>query len=273
MIRTPEHLSVAVRKPNGRIVVRTERIVSLTKRFGFLKLPLLRGVIALYETLLIGVKALLFSAQEASEEEKITKKELIVTFSVATLIAVALFVLLPLFLASITVSKNIFLFNIVDGVARLVIFLAYLLVIASFKDVKRMFAYHGAEHMAVHAHEHKKKLTVQNVKKFKTMHPRCGTSFLLIVLMVSILVFSFIAHPNFFIKFFSRLLLIPVIAGISYEILRFSARFSNTLVGKVLVYPGVALQRITTKLPDKGQIEVAIAALKSAVRASRAPSR
>ncbi|MBN2454271.1 DUF1385 domain-containing protein [Candidatus Woesearchaeota archaeon] len=273
MMRDKENLAVAVRKPNGRITVKNEKINSLTKRYKILKLPLLRGVVTLYETLVMGFKGLIFSAEESADDsEKISKKELILTFSFATIVAIAFFVLLPLFLAS-AATENFFLFNLIDGLLRIAVFLIYLLIISRLKDVQRMFAYHGAEHMTVHAHEHGKKLTVENVRKFGTLHPRCGTSFLLIVLVVSIIVFSLVTHPNFFVKFFSRLLLIPVIAGVSYELLKISAKFSDSIMGKIIVYPGITLQRITTRKPDKAQIEVAIAALKAVLKSSLPSSR
>jgi uncharacterized protein YqhQ len=263
MMRAGNEVAVAVRKPNGKIIVRKERIIPLSKKFPVLKLPLLRGVIALYDSLVIGTKTLIFSAEESTDgKEKITSKELYITFGIAIFFVIGIFVLLPLFLASLTRQSGVS-FNIIDGVLRLVFFITYLLAIASFKDVRRMFEYHGAEHMSVHCYEAKKPLTVENVRKFETAHARCGTSFLIIVLLISILVFSIVNPANFLLKFLSRILLIPVIAGISYELLRFSARFSNNFLGRAISYPGIMLQRITTKKPDDGQIKVAIAALKA----------
>ncbi|MFH1181968.1 MAG: DUF1385 domain-containing protein, partial [Candidatus Woesearchaeota archaeon] len=263
MMRAGDSVAVAVRKPNGKIAVKKEKIIPLSKKYPVLKLPLLRGVIALYDSLVIGTKTLIFSAEESTDgEEKITSKELYITFGVAIVFAIGIFVLLPLFLTSLTRQSGV-TFNIIDGILRLVFFIIYLVAISSFKDVKRMFAYHGAEHMAVHCHEEKKPLTVKNVRKFSTAHARCGTSFLLIVLLISIAVFSIVNPDNFLLKFLSRILLIPLIAGISYELLRFSAKFSKNFIGRAIAYPGMLLQRITTKKPDDGQIKVAIAALKA----------
>jgi uncharacterized protein YqhQ len=268
LMRSGDSIAIAVRKPNGRIVVKKEKIIPLSKKFPFLKLPLLRGAIALYDSLVIGTKAIVFSAEESTGgEEKISSNELFITFGISIIFAVGIFVLLPLFLASLTPYKGV-RFNIIDGVFRLAFFLAYLAIISSFKDVKRMFAYHGAEHMSVHCHEAKKPLTVENVRKFQTTHPRCGTSFLLIVMVISIVVFSLVNPGNFVLKFFSRILLIPLIAGISYELLKFSAKFSDNFIGQAIAYPGILMQRITTKKPDDGQIKVALAALKALNAAS-----
>jgi uncharacterized protein YqhQ len=263
MMRSGDKIAIAVRKPNGEITIKAEKIFPLTKKFPVLKLPLLRGIVALYDSLVIGTKGLIFSTEQSTDgEEKITSKELFITFGLAIVFAIGIFVMLPLFLASLTRQGGV-VFNVIDGIFRLVLFIAYLFLISIFKDVKRMFAYHGAEHMTVHCHEAKKELTVENVRTFSTAHARCGTSFLIIVMLISIAVFSIVNPENFFLKFFSRIVLIPLIAGISYEILKFSAKFSNSLFGKALAYPGLLLQGITTKKPDDGQIKVAIAALKA----------
>jgi uncharacterized protein YqhQ len=263
MMRAGDSVAIAVRKPNGKITVKKEKIIPLSRKYPVLKLPLLRGIIALYDSLVIGTKTLIFSAEEATDgEEKITSKELYITFGFAIVFAIGIFVLLPLFLASLTRQGGV-TFNIIDGIFRLVFFIAYLFAISSFKDVRRMFEYHGAEHMAVHCHEAKKPLTVENVRKFGTAHARCGTSFLIIVLLISIAVFSIVNPDNFLLKFLSRILLIPLIAGISYELLKLSAKFSRSFLGRAIAYPGIMLQRITTKKPDDGQIKVAIAALKA----------
>jgi uncharacterized protein YqhQ len=263
LMRSGDSIAIAVRKPNGEISIKKEKVIPLSKKFPVLKLPFLRGSIALYDSLVIGTKAIIFSAEESTGgEEKITTKELYITFGMAILFAIGIFVLLPLFLTSLTHSEGI-LFNVIDGVLRLMMFMIYLVAISNFKDVKRMFAYHGAEHMSVHCHEAKLPLTVANVRKFSTAHARCGTSFLVIVMLISIAVFSLVNPDNFLLKFASRIILIPVIAGISYELLRFSAKFSKTFIGKAIAYPGLLLQGITTKKPDDGQIKVAIAALKA----------
>jgi len=267
MMRSPKNMAIAVRKPNGKISLKKERIKSIADKYPVLKLPLLRGVIALYENLSMGLKAMLYSATEQTgDDEELTKKELAFTLVIAFSFTAIFFIALPLFLTNL-ITKNSFLFNIIDGIFRFVFFLTYLIIISFFKDVRRLFQYHGAEHMAIHAYEHGKKLTTQNVKKFATMHPRCGTSFLIIVFILSIIVFSFVTHPNLFIKFGARLVLIPFIAGVSYELLKASARLKGNILVKALVYPGIALQRITTKRPDNKQIEVAIKSLNAVIRA------
>ena len=155
-------------------------------------------------------------------------------------------------------------FNIIDGIIRIIIFLGYLILISFSKDIKRIFQYHEAEHMSVHCYEHKEKLTVENVKKYSPVHPRCGTSFIIIVLILSIIIFSLVWHPLFIIKFLQRLILIPIIASISFEILKFSAKHQSNFLVRVVTYPGLLIQKITTKKPDSSQIEVAIEAVKAA---------
>lgn len=274
MIRNQKHYAVAVRKKD-KIVTKKVRI---KQRKGiFYKLPIVRGFYNLVDMLVIGMKTLMWSANQAAEEEgeKITKKEMIYTVLISFLIAILFFVALPYFLTFIIGFKeesNPFLFNFIDGIIRILIFLAYILGISFLKDVKRLFQYHGAEHMAVHCYENNKKLTIENIKKFPTLHPRCGTSFIMIVLIISILVFSilppivlylFPGFANFSIIFrkiilFSlRISLIPLIAGVSYELLKLSDKFKDSFMMNVFIQPGLWFQKITTKKPNKRQIEVA----------------
>ncbi len=263
MMRSPKHVAVAVRTPKGKIEVEHEKLSPLGDRYPIFKKPFLRGVIALWENLAIGFKAMITSTNAAADEdEQLTKKELFFTIAFAVGLSVSLFIILPLVISNFLTQDRGIIFNIIDGVLRIVIFLAYLLFISLFKDVRRIFQYHGAEHMSVHAYEAGKKLTVKAVKPFTTLHPRCGTSFLLIVVILSIAVFSIIQTENIVQKFLWRLVLIPVIAGISFELLRYGAKFSNNMFVKPFLAPGLMLQMITTKRPDNGQIEVAIAALK-----------
>lgn len=262
MIISPKKIACSVRKPDGKIKSKIEnRNPRYTK---YSKVWFIRGIFALIEMLYLGTKALTWSSNEQlKREEKITKKELTFTLLISIIIGVLIFVLLPLFLSKILIQSRGILFNITDGIFRIIVFIVYLILISRSKEIQRIFQYHGAEHMAVHCYEHKKKLTVDNVKKFITLHPRCGTAFLIIVLIISIFVFSFIWSKNLFIKFFFRILLIPVIAAVSYEILKLSARFQNKLFFKMLIQPGLWFQKITTKKPDDKQIEVAIASVKS----------
>ena len=271
LMRSKERTAVAVRAESGRIITRKWVIRPLSEKVRPFKWPFVRGMGVLYETLVIGFKALAFSANVAGgKDEKgrdvLGGKEMFLSFAVAIVLAIALFVAAPLFLANFFVKNNRFWFNVVDGVLRLLAFLGYLIFISFFKDVQRLFQYHGAEHMTIHAYEHSEQLLPQKIRKYPTMHPRCGTSFLLIVIIVSIFVFSLVNPEGFIPKLLSRIVLFPVIAGVSYELLRFGAKFEKNTFMRLLVFPGLLLQRITTKEPDAGQIAVAVAALKAVLR-------
>lgn len=278
MIRGPKKYSVAVRNKKG-ISFKTGNIP--TKQNKFLRLPFVRGFVNLADMLIIGTKSLMWSAEQAGDEkEKAGRNEIAWTMIFSAAIVVVFFIGLPYFLtnlAGLKEEQRPFLFNIVDGIIRISIFLAYIAGISFMKDVKVLFQYHGAEHMAIHCYEHGKDLNSGNVGKFKTLHPRCGTSFLLIVFMVSILVFSVL--PSVILHYFPhfgdlnvwmrkgilfpvRILLIPLIAGISYEILKASDKKQNNLLFKTISIPGLWLQKITTQKPNEKQIEVAIASLK-----------
>jgi len=277
MMRSPEFISVAIRRTNGEIFVKRDPYVALTKRFKFLNIPIIRGVIVLIETLYIGVKTLMFSADEAmkeiSPEAKEKKSEggflnslwifLMVILGVG--LGVLIFFYLPLVFTDLLRIKGSLLFNLVDGVIRLTIFLLYIYLISLWKDMRRVFEYHGAEHKSIYTLESGRELTVENAKEHSTLHPRCGTSFLLIVVIVSILVFMFLGRPHTFTDRLIRLSFIPLIAGISYELIKLSGRKMDSRLAKILTAPGLWLQRITTKEPDEKQLEVAIASLKSAL--------
>ncbi len=268
LMRTRDEYAVAVRNPKGRIIVKKGKIATASKKFRLLQLPLVRGVLALYETLVIGFKALMYSAGVSSgEKDGMSGREVAFAVLLSAFLAVAIFIALPFFLASL-ITKHSLAFNLLDGLLRLAALFGYLLAISGFRDVQRLFQYHGAEHMAIHAYERKEKLVRKNIRKHPTMHPRCGTSFLLIVVVLSIVVFSLITAEGFALKFFSRLLLVPVIAGLSYELLKFSAKHQDSQFVRPLTLPGIWLQRITTKRPDDRQIEVAVASLKALVKNS-----
>ncbi len=271
LMRSREKTAVAVRAESGKIVRKVWKISPLASRIKLFKFPLIRGVGVLYETLSIGFKALTFSANAAAgKDEKgsdvLGKREMFFSFAFAIALAVLLFVVAPLFLAKLVTNGSGFLFNLVDGIFRMLAFVAYLVFISLFKDVQRLFQYHGAEHMTIHAYEHHDQLLPVKIRKYPTMHPRCGTSFLLIVVLVSVAVFSFVNPAGFFPKLVSRLLLLPAIAGLSYELLRLGAKFEKFPLMKVIVVPGLLLQRITTKEPDNSQILVAVEALKAVLR-------
>jgi len=268
MMRTLKEYTVAVRNPEGKIIVKKEKIATASDKFKLLKLPFFRGILALYEAMVLGFKALIYSVHVSSgEEERLSKKEMAVAIILSVVLAVVIFIALPFFFASLATKDNL-LFNLLDGLLRLLALFAYLIFISFFKDVRRLFEYHGAEHMTIHAYEHKEKLIPKSIKKYPTMHPRCGTSFLLIVVILSILVFSVVITDNFVLKFFGRLLLVPVVAGLSYEFLKFSSKYQSNFLVKPFTLPGIWLQYITTKRPDSKQIEVAVASLKALAKKS-----
>ncbi|MCL5023696.1 MAG: DUF1385 domain-containing protein [Nitrospirae bacterium] len=268
MMKSPSAWTVAVRDQKGEIHIRREVLEKLPK---LLTLPLLRGVVGLYHALAIGMKAIEFSAGKAYSgegEKPLSPLALAATIVVAVGAGIGLFLLLPLYLTKLIglfvggVSHSSFIFNLTDGIIRVFMFLFYVFAIGLWKDMGRIFEYHGAEHKVIHAYEAGKELKVENIRPFSPHHPRCGTSFLLIVMVISILVFSCIPQSwTLSAKFLSRLVLIPLVSGISYELLRLSAkRRDNALVG-LLILPGLLLQKLTTREPDDSQIEVAIRAV------------
>ncbi len=266
MMKSRSKIAVAVRKKNGKISVKVRRYTPWTKKYKILSIPVIRGFVELIEMLTIGVKALTYSANESSgEDEQLGKGELVLTFLFAIILTIALFIALPLFIAKFATAGTGFWFDLADGLLRVGVFLIYLFAISRLKDMKRIFQYHGAEHCSVHCYEAGKKLTPANAIKFTTLHPRCGTSFLFIVMIISIIVFSFITDPRWIAKFFSRILLIPLIAGVGYEILKLSSRFKESLLIKIIIKPGLWLQSLTTRGPTKKQVEVAIAALQKVI--------
>jgi uncharacterized protein YqhQ len=269
MMRGVDWWSLAVRRPDESIGIHHWPLVSWMKRYPILKMPVLRGVVALVESLVIGIRALTISANESlgEEEQELGKKEIGITLVIAFAFAIGLFFIAPLFLTGLMERwlGEGFLFWMVEGFVRVGIFLVYLVVVTQIKDLRRVFEYHGAEHMSIHALEHGEELTVANVEKYKTLHLRCGTSFLLIVLVVSIFVFAAVGRPPWYLLILSRVVLVPLIAGVSYEIIRFAGRREGSKVVRVIMAPGLALQWLTTKHPDSSQVEVAIAALEKII--------
>lgn len=262
MMRYGKKVAIAVRKPDGKISVKKQGFASLKERFAFLRFPFVRGVVSLYEDLSLGIKSLFLSAEEAVDDgEKISKREIFFSVALAVVFALLLFVALPFYLTTLITAKQSFIFNLVDGLIRIAMFFVYLLIISQMRDIKVMFRYHGAEHKAVNAYEDKKPLTIGSVRKYSTLNLRCGTSFLLIVLVVAVLFFSFVPSSGWLLRVGARVVLLPVIAGVSYELLKLSHRFGSNRVVKLVAAPGMLLQKITTKEPDDKQIETAIAAL------------
>ncbi|WP_294064269.1 DUF1385 domain-containing protein [uncultured Fusobacterium sp.] len=274
MMRSPQWLATAVRKPSGEIVYKKTKISS--NRGKLAKIPFVRGAVSLFDALVMGIKELTFSANqsEVEEEEQITQKEAVMTTVVSLALGIGLFVVIPSLIGSFVFSNNKIHSNLLEAVLRLVFFIFYIWVISFSKDVKRVYEYHGAEHKSIYAYENGLELTPENAKKFTTLHPRCGTSFLLIVMLISIIVFScmdFILPvpkdmlQKIIIKVVLRVIMMPVIAGISYEIQRYSSNHLDRCWVKLVAFPGLSLQRITTKEPDLDQLEVAIVAIKAAL--------
>jgi len=280
MMRSPHAFTVAVRqggKPDAEIVVMNQHLKPLGERFPFLKKKLIRGTAALFEALWLGIRALNFSANEAFEskdgkKEEITPLAMAGTLAVALIFSLGIFLALPLLLTNLlgmhyeTVNKNGVLFNLTDGVFRVALFLGYVSGISCMKDIRRVFEYHGAEHKSIGAYEAGVELTVQNARRYSCIHPRCGTSFLLAVVVLSILVFSLIPGDwPLWAKGAARIALLPVIAGLGYEFIKYSAKKSENALIKCLMLPGLWLQRLTTREPSDDQIEVAIRALNEAL--------
>ena len=282
MMRGPHKIAMAVRKPDGEIIVeekpnKSHKIIS--------KIPLVRGVFTFFESMIIGVQALMFSAnfydiddgtaKEKEETKDDTKPNEVPTYLMylsvlfSLVISIGMFILLPNFVSGLIVPNkegNILLYNVVESVLRISIFVLYLLIVSKMKDIQRVFEYHGAEHKTIFCYENGEELTPANVKKYKRFHPRCGTSFLLFVMLISIIVFSLVGrHPNIFINMGIRILLLPLVAGISYEIIKFAGRNADKKCISWLNKPGMWLQRLTTREPDESQIEVAIASLKAVI--------
>lgn len=274
MMRSPERVAVAVRQANGRIALRVKSFLSWTKQFHIFGWPLIRGAVTLIESLFLGIQALNWSAQVASEitlqnskssAKSDTSDKIIwaLTLVLGFGLGLLLFFYLPLLLTEWLGVKNGILFNLIDGTFRLGIFLAYLLLIQLWKEIRRLFAYHGAEHKSIFAFEQGKDLNVSEVKSFSTHHPRCGTSFLLVVMWVSIFVFMLLGRPENLSDRIFRFLMIPLIGGISYEIIRLTNTRYGKWLGQMLVLPGLWLQYFTTREPEDSQIEVALVALKA----------
>jgi len=275
MIRGKEGVAISVRQPDGELNVVRQPLASIYK--GRLReMPLIRGIIVLVETMVLGTQSLLHSVQIAAAEEvgeKIPTALLWGTVAISLALGVALFVMVPLFATRYLIDPYInsaLLSNILEGIIRIGIFIAYLKVISLIPDIKRVFAYHGAEHKVVNAYEAGVPLEVELVKKYSTAHARCGTAFLFIVLIVSIFVFALVGQPTLWIRILSRIALIPVIAVISYEIMKFGASHTNNKIVRILLAPGLLLQAITTREPDDSQLEAAISALNEVIEIDRA---
>lgn len=265
MMRSPFKYAIAVRKPDKEIILKTGKLRSLSDRIKFLKWPIFRGIINLIESLTLGLKALTYSAEQATgEEDKISNVEMFFTILIAFVLFILIFIALPTTIARYLDKylSSLIVYNLFEGTLRIGIFLFYLYFISKIKDIKRVFEYHGAEHKVIYTYEAGEELKVDNVKKYSTLHPRCGTSFIFIVLILSILVFSLLGKQTLLLRITYRVIIIPLIAGLSYEILKLSAKNMDKIFIKWVVMPGLWFQKLTTKEPDAAQIEVAIKALK-----------
>lgn len=280
MMKGPKGIAVAVRKSDGEIVVDKKPTASVLQKYKFLKLPIIRGVVSFIESMVVGIKTLMFSAElyDGEEEdptykpskfdlwlEKVfgNKDVLVYTSLVLSLIlAMGLFVMLPALItkyATFFITNNV-LKSLIEGVVRMGIFVLYIFLVSRTKEMQRVFQYHGAEHKSIACYEHGEDLTVENVRKHSRFHPRCGTSFLIEVMIISVIVFSFLSWDNIIVRMLTKLALMPIVAGLAYEVIKLAGRYDNKIMG-IVNKPGLWLQRLTTREPDDEQIEVAIRSL------------
>jgi uncharacterized protein YqhQ len=267
MMRGAQAWAVAVRRPDGVIEAVRHPLPRLSSRSVLARIPFVRGVLVLGESLSLGFRALSWSAQKAGEdeEEELSKAQIAGSMSVALIFFAVLFILAPAVAARALTDDRSFFYAAVEGVVQLSIFLGYLWLLGRSREIKRVFAYHGAEHMSIHAYEAGEPLSVARVQKYPPEHPRCGTSFLLLVMVLAILIFGLLGRLPWPLLIASRLIGIPVIAGISYEMLKLSGANQDNLFGRFMAAPGLWLQRLTTGTPDADQIEVAVTSLLSAL--------
>ncbi len=275
MMRSLTGYSIAVRQPDGGVAIRKDKLVSITKKYPFLKFPILRGSVVLIQSLILGIRALNYSASVATEseegEQEMSSWAVTGSMIIAMLLGIGIFILAPLGITNLIrhyllPSMSNLLYNAIDGLIRAVFFFVYLFSISFMKEIRRVFQYHGAEHKTVYTFEANEDLTVENARGKSTLHPRCGTSFLMFVLVISIVVFSMVPSTMpFAVKFLARVVLIPLIAGLAYEVIRFSARHLGNRLCRTMITPGLWLQKITTKEPDDSQLEIAIVALREAL--------
>jgi uncharacterized protein YqhQ len=270
LMRSPNFWSMAVRNPEGELEVRAEPFKSVTRKHRLFRFPVVRGFLSLAETLWLGMRALTISTNIAlGEEEELSKKEIAVTLLFGLGLALALFLAAPVLGTKGLdwllggVVTNVVVFNIIEGVFRILIFVAYIVLISAFSnDIKRFFAYHGAEHKAIKVYERGEVLVPENARKLDTMHVRCGTSFVLYVLVASIFIFSLLPLTGWVWMVLSRIVVIPLVAGLAFEFIMWSARNQDNAVVKVLVWPGLQMQKLTTREPDDDMVEVAMTSLR-----------
>ncbi|MBW2991864.1 DUF1385 domain-containing protein [Candidatus Woesearchaeota archaeon] len=259
MLKSQNNLAVVVRKPDNKFATYKKRIKKKNK---FLTFPFIRGIVNLIEMLDIGIKTLIWSSNQVlDEDESLKPKDVFFMLTTSILLVILIFIIAPFYLTKLFVEKGV-LFNLIDGVIRIAFFVLYVLVISLSKDVRTLFQYHGAEHKVVNCFENKKPVNLKNAKKYTTLHKRCGTSFIIVVLIFAIIIFSFITSENILIKIGLRILLIPVIASLSYEFIKIGAKHPKNFLFQIFIWPGVWLQKITTKEPTNKQLEVALKTIK-----------
>ena len=283
MMQSKKYRAIAVRKNNGQIEVKKEKISSWVNDKKIDKIPFLRGSFVLIETMIQGIKSMNYSSEFFLEEDdnkedffdkfmnrvfkdKANDVVMFMSLLIAMILSIGLFVFIPTTVSGLfsTIIKSSILLNLIEGLIKIGILILYMLMISRNEDISRVFMYHGAEHKTIYCYENNLELTVENAKKFTTLHPRCGTNFLFIVMFTSIILFSFFGWPNILVRVIMRILCIPIVAGISYEIIKFLGKYNNIL-SKIVAYPGMMLQKITTKEPNDEQLEVAIKALKAVI--------
>ena len=269
MMRHENKIAAAVRRADKEILIQEQYHVPFTRRYKFLGLMFVRGSVSLIEMLIIGMKCLMFSAEQAltEDDKKPQGWEMPISILISFGAAIFFFIVVPAYCFSLLkgVISSTFLLNIIEGCIRLGLFLCFLISTLLMEDMRRVFMYHGAEHKTVFAWEDGQELTIENVRNYSTRHPRCGTSFILVVMIVSILVFSLLGRPDFLHRVLYKLLLLPVVAGISYEVIRFTGKHRDLRWVRILSWPGLFLQRITTREPTDDQIEVAVAAMQKVI--------
>lgn len=281
MMQSNDKRAIAVRKSDGKIVLKKNNIKSWINEKKINKIPFIRGAFVLVETMIEGIKSLNFSSEffiEDGEEDafdrfikKVFKDKandaiIGISLVLSLLFSIGIFILIPTTVGGIfsKIIDNKLILNLIEGIIRISILFGYIVIISKNSDIKRVFQYHGAEHKSIHCYENGLELTVENARKFTTLHPRCGTNFLFIVMFTSIILFSFFGWPNPLVRIIMRILFIPVVAGISYEIIKFLGKYNNKIT-KIVAYPGMMLQKFTTKEPDDEQLEVALTALKAVI--------
>ena len=273
MMRSPQYMAMAVRTPEGRIVIRKKPFNSVMRKLKFLNIPVVRGGIHLIESMALGIDALMFSADQATSEDRVDQKKssfwdtvlMWGTVAFSFVLSMGLFFYLPILLTDLVVpaGEGSVVWNIVDGFFRVLMFVLYLWGVSKLPDMARVFEYHGAEHKSIHAFENGRSLDADGARPFTTLHPRCGTSFLFFVMLISIVVFSFLGRPESVADRLQRLAFVPLIGGLAYEAIKLSGKYAKSWLIKPFIFPGLMMQRITTSEPDDAQLTVSMAALKA----------